>query len=309
MYIVAAMPAARKLASDLTLGYAEGNGIVRRRDLTRIAKGLAVGRCVAVLLAAFPALAYAEAASPSKPPIAIVSPSPGPAAAGPCVQGGLAAITNRPGVGRAVSVDGSPCTVPAGRVVFEAGYRHQATTAGATSRLATFPSPVVRVGIAGSNEIVLSPSLIYSRRTGANLGGTFVPASGMQDAGIGFKHSVRDLPWIQDAIESFVTVPTGYPSGPSGFSLGVPTYLLGYSASFGLNARIGLTTTQNFSRSAGTTGSGALQLYFSYQPSLGMTYAPSPTITLKAQAACDKRRDHLRPITSDEKPRLAPGSH
>lgn len=220
-------------------------------------------------------LAFALALSPR---VAIAD-----APAGLCAQGGLASITNRPGIGRGITIDGSPCVVPAGGVVLEAGVRSQVTTGDGTSRLSTYPNPVVRYGIAGGNEIVLSPSLIYSRRTGADLGGTFVPATGMQDAGIGFKHSLRDRPWTQDALEVFVTLPTGYPTGSIGFSAGVPTYLLGYSASLSLNARVGLTTTHNFTSSAGTNGSGAMQRYFSYQPSLGLSFALSSRATLLVQ--------------------------
>ncbi len=223
----------------------------------------------------------------AKPAIAgpAADPSPAPTAppARPCVQGGLAAITNRPGLGRAVSIDGSPCVVPVGGVVLEAGYRNQVTTGGGTSTLSTYPNPSLRFGIAGGNEIIVSPSLIYSHRTGANLGGTFVPASGMQDAGIGFKHNLRDRPWLQDALEAFVTVPTGYPTGSFGFSAGVPTYLLGYSAALSLAGRVGLTTTQNFISSAGTNGAGATQRYFSYQPSFGISYALPPGTALLMQ--------------------------
>jgi hypothetical protein len=235
--------------------------------MTRIVSALA--------MMLFPGLAMAAAADPS--------PSPMPVLAGPCAQGVLASITNRPGLGRAITINGSPCVVPVGSLVLEAGYRSQLTTGDGTSRLSTYPNPVVRYGIAGGNEIVLSPSLIYSRRTGADLGGTFVPACGMQDAGIGFKHSLRDRPWTQDALEVFVTVPTGYPTGSFGFSAGAPTYLVGYSASFSLNARVGLTTTHNFTSSAGTNGSGATQRYFSYQPSLGFSYALSSRTTLLSQ--------------------------
>jgi hypothetical protein len=230
---------------------------------------------LALTLVLFPLRAIANAA-PSASPTPVATQDP-------CAQGGLAAITNRPGLGRAVTVDGSPCVVPAGSVVLEAGYRNQVTTGGGTSTLSTYPSPAIRYGIIGGNEVVLSPSFIYSRRTGADLGGTFVPAFGMQDAGIGFKHSVRDRPWLQDALEVFVTLPTGYPGGPFGFTAGAPTYMLGYSASVPVNGRVGLTTTQNFSSGAGINGRGAMARYFSYQPSLGVSYAAGSTTTLLLQ--------------------------
>lgn len=220
----------------------------------------------------------------ASPVRAAPSPTPKPAMVqGGCEQGGLASISNRPGIGRAITVNGSPCAVPAGEVVVESGYRNQVTTGPGTSWLVTYPNPVVRFGIANGNEIVVSPPLAFSFRTGANLGGTFVPASGIQDAGIGFKHELRDLPWMQDALEVFVTLPTGFPPGPHGFTFSIPTYLLGYSASFGLSNRLGVTTTQNFSITAGTTAGGGVQPYFSYQPSLGFSYALSMRTALLLQ--------------------------
>lgn len=112
---------------------------------------------------------------------------------------------------------------------------------------------------------MLAPSLDYSQRGGANLGvPPFVPASGLQDAGIGFKRRLHDRPWAQDALEVFVSLPTGFPSGGSGFSAGAPTYLAGYSLSFALTANLSLTTTQNVVWAGG---------FGSYQPSAGFSYA------------------------------------
>jgi len=241
----------------------------------RCAVNRRTGVAIAVLTTLFPAGAISD-----EPP----RPSPKPATLrGGCEQGGLASITNRPGLGRAITINGSPCVVPAGEVVLEAGYRNQVTTASGTSWLTTYPNPVVRFGIAGANEILFLPPLAYSFRTGADLGGTFLPAAGIQDAGVAFKHSLRDHPWMQDALEVFVTLPTGYPAGAYGFTFSVPTYLLGYSASFSLNDRVGLTTTQTFNLNAGTTGSGALRPYFSYQPSLGFSYTLSSRTSLLLQ--------------------------
>jgi hypothetical protein len=211
------------------------------------------------------------------------SPSPSPSAEGGCEQGGLASISNRPGVGRAITVNGSPCVVPVGQLVIESGYRNQVTSGAGTSWLTTYPSLVARFSAGGANEIVVLPPLAYSFRTGRDLGGTFVPAAGIQDAGAGFKHRLHDLAWMQDALELFITLPTGYPSGAPGFTFGVPTYLLGYSASFSLSDRLGLTTTQNFNLTAGANGTGALVPYVSYQPSLGLSYALSSRTSLLLQ--------------------------
>jgi hypothetical protein len=212
-------------------------------------------------------------------PMAVPSATP----SGPCAQGALAAVVDRPGLGRAVAINGAPCVVPSGGVVVEAGYRNQTTTAGGTSTLSTYPEPVVRVGFPSRNEVVVSPGLIYSRRTGADLGGTFVPVQGQQDAGAGFKHLLRDRPWIQDALELFITLPTGYPAGPVGFSAGIPTYLLGYSATLPLGSRFAVSTTQNLILNGGPDGSGASTRFFAYQPALGISYALANPTTLLLQ--------------------------
>jgi hypothetical protein len=230
-------------------------------------------------LLALEALATSSAADQPRVPVSVPAASP----AGPCAQGALAAIADRPGLGRGVAINGAPCVVPRGGVVVEGGYRNQVTTGGGTSTLSTCPEPVVRLGLAGGNEIIVSPSLLFSRRTGGNLGGTFVPANGQQDAGAGFKHLLRDRPWIQAALELFVTLPTGYPDGSFGFSAGIPTYLLGYSLTLPLSSRIGLSTTQNLILNGGVNGSGASARFFAYQPAFGISYAPATSTTLLLQ--------------------------
>jgi len=198
-----------------------------------------------------------------------------PVAQGPCRTGGIAAVVDRPGVGRALAVNGSPCVVPDGGVVLESGYRRQTTAAAlGESNLVTVPEPLVRVGVAAGDEIVIAPSLDASERTGASLGtAPFTPASGMQDAGLGFKRQLRDRPWAQDALEAFVSVPTGYPGGASGFSAGIPTYLLGYSLAVPVTSTIGFTTTQNVAWSAGADVAGRMRGFLSYQPSAGFAVA------------------------------------
>jgi hypothetical protein len=218
------------------------------------------------------------------PAAAYVTPAPSPSPAGPCAQGALASIVDRPGVGRAVAVNGSPCVVPRGRVVVEAGGREQLTTApDGTSRLVTAPDPLVRIGIGDRDEIVVSPTLIFSWRGGANLGAPFVPAFGMQDAGFGFKRELDDRPDMQDAIEAFVTVPTGFPRGPTGFSAGTTTELVGYSIVIPLSATVGLTSTQNVVRGSAPNAAGVTTAFTAYQPSLGVSYALGARATVLVQ--------------------------
>ena len=202
------------------------------------------------------ALAVIVAQEPAPAP----APSPSP---GPCAQGAIASIVDRPGVGRALAVNGSPCVVPASGVVLETGVRSQATTGSAgVSTLSLFPQALVRWGAGPANEVIVAPPL-YSQRSGASLGSPFVPASGLQDVGAGYKRQLHDRSSSQDAIEAFVTFPTGYPSGPNGFTAGIPTYLLGYSLVVPLGPIVSLTTTQNVIWAG----------FASYQPSLGVAIA------------------------------------
>jgi hypothetical protein len=207
--------------------------------------------------------------------ITVPDPTPSPAAsASPCGQGGVAAVADRPGLGRALTVNGSPCVVPKGEVVLEVGFRQEMTRAAAgVSTLVTFPQPLLRWGVSAGDEIVVAPSLLYSQRSGANLGGApYAPADGLQDAGFGFKVQLHDRRWLQDAVEIFVSIPTGYPAGAYGFSAGIPTYLVGYSLVAPLNSIVSITTTQNLQWNAGTNAGGGQQGFFSYQPSFGFSF-------------------------------------
>lgn len=231
------------------------------------------------------AFALAVVLAPVAAPSAAPSSSPSPVPEGPCRQGGVATLADRPGLGRALTVNGSPCAVPVGAIVSEFGVRQQTTRAAArVSTLVTFPQPLIRWGIAASDEVVVAPSLVYSQRTGENLGtAPFVPADGLQDAGLGFKRQLNDQPWQQSAVEVFVSLPSGYPAGPNGFSAGIPTYLAGYTLAWPLNAIVSLTTTQNLQWTAGVNAAGQTQGYFSYQPSLGVSLAAGTRTALLLQ--------------------------
>ncbi len=174
-------------------------------------------------------------------------PTPSP---GPCAQGALASISDRPGIGRSPATNGAACVVQNGTVVIEAGYRNQVTSGSATQTLSTYPNPILRIGLPGQSEIVLS-FLTYSDRAGIDPTTGFGPAAGMQDGGIGFKHLLHDSASMQDAVNVFVTLPTGYPSGASGFTAGLPTYTFGYSVVFPISGALSLSTTQNLALNAG----------------------------------------------------------
>ena len=168
-----------------------------------------------------------------------------------------------------------------GTVVVEAGYRNQVTVAPGTQVLAVYPNPIIRFGLRGRNEVLLSPA-VYTQRSGADPVTGSVPAVGMQDPGFGFKHLLHDDSWRQDAINVFVTLPNGYPSGPVGFTAGAPTYTFGYSVVFALTNRIGVSTTQNYVLNA-TESSTGVERYGAYQPALSASYALSPNFTSMVQ--------------------------
>ena len=202
------------------------------------------------------------------------------AAPGPCEQpGALGSIVDRPGQGRATPNSGSPCVVPASHVVVELGYRNQTTrSAAGTSTLEIFPLPLVRVGLGKRIELVLQPPS-HSVRSSATLGGTFVPAVGEQDLGLGFKIMLRDRSKFQDAIGILYTAPTGSPQGSTGFSAGGSTYALTYTSAFALG-NLGLSITQVATANAAPLDPAGAAHFFSYQvaPTLSYGFAPGFTV-------------------------------
>lgn len=195
-------------------------------------------------------------------------------------MGAIGAIVDRPGIGRPTANNGSPCTVPPSEVVVEASYRDQ-TTGGApgASTLAIFPLVLIRAGLGKRTEIVALPPA-QSNRGGAALGGTFVPASGAQDVGVGFKRMLDDRASFQDAVGVFYTAPTGTPQGSSGFSAGAPTYALTYTAVFAATPNISVSITQNAIANAAPNSPAGATRYFAYQPSVTLGYAVAPNVTL-----------------------------
>ena len=199
---------------------------------------------------------------------------------GPCEQpGAIGAIVDRPGLGRPTANNGS-CVVPSSRLLIEAGYRDQTTpgVAGA-STLEVFPLALLRLGLGARTEIVVQPPA-HSNRGGASLGGVFIPATGAQDVGFGFKRMLDDRPTFQDAVAVFFTAPTGAPQGSGGFSAGGPTYTLTYTAAFALNGNVGISLTQNAIANAAPNDPTGATRFFSYQPSLTLSYAFAPNLTL-----------------------------
>jgi hypothetical protein len=194
---------------------------------------------------------------------------------GPCEQAGaIGSIVDRPGLGRPTATNGSPCVVAPAHVLIEAGYRDQetaGTTRSGASRLEVYPLALVRAGLGARWEIVLDPPS-YANRTGAQLGGVFVPAAGSEDSGFGFKRMLDDRAVFQDAAEIFYTAPTGSPQGTAGFSSGASTYTLSYTASVPVGSVLGASITQNFIANAAPNDPSGAASFFSYQPSITLSY-------------------------------------
>lgn len=186
---------------------------------------------------------------------------------GPCRQGDVASVVDRPGTGTATATSGSPCTVEPDRVVVETGYRNETDTGpGGTSKIASYPLTLIRVGIDKRDELVLLPATMAVRAGSA--APAFTPAIGTQDDGIGWKHAFHSRAWYQDAAEIFMT----YPTGTGGYTLGEPSFSLSYVGAFGLGPRVFASASAGVYQGPGTTPAGATQRYASLQPSLTVGY-------------------------------------
>jgi len=194
---------------------------------------------------------------------------------GPCRQGQVASVVDRPSTGPAPTVSGSPCTVERGKSVVEYGYRNQVDAGpGGSSNLAGYPMTLLRVGVDKHDELVLLPPNMVLR--GGYAGESFQPAIGTQDAGLGWKHNFAAHAWFQDALEAFVTAP----SGTNGYSYGSPGLALSYVAAFSVG-RFSLSPSMSVLDASGTpSAGGAARRFLTYQPSLTVAYGLTPATSL-----------------------------
>jgi hypothetical protein len=77
-----------------------------------------------------------------------------------------------------------------------------------------------------------------------------------------------------------VTLPTGFPAGPSGFSAGAPSYALAYTAAFSLGGALGFSTSQSIVSASGTDPLHAIRRYLAYSPTMNFSYALATRTTL-----------------------------
>jgi hypothetical protein len=196
---------------------------------------------------------------------------------GPCRQGQVISLVNRPGVGPAATTGGSPCTVPSKQGVVEFGYRNEVDNGkSGTSILSSYPMTLVRLGITKRDEIIYAPPTM-AIRAGANVPELFTPSTGVLDSGFGWKHNIQSHYWYQDAVEVFITVPTG----TNGHSLGGPSYAFTYIGAFSPPGKLGIFTTFTLANSPGTPqNGGALRRYASYSPAVSLSYPITDTTSV-----------------------------
>lgn len=184
---------------------------------------------------------------------------------GPCHDGDVASVVNRPGIGPATESGGSPCTVQKGRVVIEIGYRNEIDVAnGGAGRLSSYPMALLRSGLDKHDElIVILPSMSLQA------GNALTSAIGTQDAGLGFKRNIGNHRWFQDAVQFVITAPTG----TNGYSAGGSTLSLTYGGAFPVGKRVDLDAEVSVVDAPGTAPGGATRYFVSYQPSISISYS------------------------------------
>jgi hypothetical protein len=215
---------------------------------------------IAVLCAAFlivPAVALAKKQHP-----------------GPCRQGQVTSVANRPGAGPAATTGGSPCTVEKGHAVVEFGYRNEVDVGrGNTSSLSSYPMALVRVGFDKRDELIyMPPSEVVP--AGAPAPTLFAPNAGTLDSGFGWKHNIQSHYWYQDAVEVFMTVPTG----SAGHTLEAPASSFSYIGAFSPPGKLGIFTTFTLGNAPGLPQTGGPTRRFAYySPSVSLSYALGST--------------------------------
>lgn len=215
----------------------------------------------------------------SAAPAAVHSPS-STGTAGPCADPSLPSIADRPGIGRGTAASGAVCVAPPGTIIIGIGYRSQLTGNRALNqRLDVAPAPVVLAGIPGRNELIVAPGFAFSRRSGGPAFG-LESIRGQQDVGVGIQHLLSDHVQVQQAVELFATYPSGYPSGPSGFTAGGSTYQFAYTVAFSIGNIYGVTLSNALSVAPGFAPDNGLQRYVAYQPSVTISTAITASTTL-----------------------------
>ncbi|KUR72765.1 hypothetical protein AQZ52_05955 [Novosphingobium fuchskuhlense] len=117
---------------------------------------------------------------------------------------------NRPGL------DTPPCTLPAGRVMVEAGavgWEFSTGPAGREDSL-TYADMVARVGLGGATEIELG--LGGWTRTRSREGAAVGTARGLGDATLAIRHGFGGEAGAKIAVQAFVSAPTGRAPGGAG---------------------------------------------------------------------------------------------
>ena len=194
---------------------------------------------------------------------------------GPCRQGQVVSVVNRPGTGPYPATSGSPCTVAEKHVVVEFGYRNEIDAGKSTSILSSYPMTTIRYGIDKHDEVVVVPPTTAIR---AGLPSEqFTPAIGSLDGGLGFKHAIHSHYWYQDAVEVFVTIPIG----SKAYTLGTPSYTFTYVGAFSPPGKLGINTSFSLVNGRGQPENGGPERRFaSYAPSITLSYELNASTSL-----------------------------
>ena len=199
-----------------------------------------------------PVVALAQQPPSSDPPNA-VDPAP-------CLN--LFQLVSRP------TVTTAACAVRPRRVLLEAGYTNQTTSALTGGNLTTYPQALLRIGLFRNNELDLFvPSA--SRQSSP------APATtGLGDSAAGYHYQLPVMGKAIIGFNSFVTFPTG----AIGFTAGGTGLTLNVDWAYSFSPRIGLSGTLGYSAQSAQTGGGlpqtvgtAFRRFAAFNPSVVVT--------------------------------------
>ena len=216
---------------------------------------------VAVLIAAAIGV---RASADSIPQPATATPSPVPY---PCNN--INAYVTRP------TVSTSVCPVPPHQAVLETGYSNTATTGVGANSTTNVPQAFVHTGIGPRIEFNFTPPSLESTNNG------FAKTTGSSDPGFGVKGILGYTPRVQYGVGATMTVPTG----SAAYTNGANTYAFVVNGTYVFAGNLSAFGTAGFDSLVGTGQNGNLARFFSFIPSLGVSYSLPSNWYLFGEAA------------------------
>lgn len=200
------------------------------------------------------AVAVADAPAPAQ-----TAPSPAPTQ-NPCE--GILNLINRP------TVASSPCAVPTKHVLVESGYANVVSSGAGTGVAANYPQALIRIG-------TFDPKFEFDVFAPNYTNAGDAP-SGWGDLALGTAFNLGSddkAVWGGGAI---VSVPTGN----SAFTAGAAQFTGDFNWVYNLSPVVGLFGTESFNALSARNASGAVQSYFAFIPSTGVSAQLSPNAVL-----------------------------